>query len=175
MKGQGSLIPASDQSGEREVMTRWGVGPRFAALSALYATAAASVQYSLFPGLRFVIISPAVNFWTGAALAAFGCGIYLVSAFTIDRYFCRGRLCTSGVYGLMRHPIYGAWISFIAPGIAIMTGSLVGLTVPLLMYLVFRRLIATEERYLEEKFGEVYHEYRHRVWAIFPRLWRVKP
>ncbi len=145
------------------------MGPRFAALSALYAAAAASIQYSLFSDLRFVIISPAANFWTGAALAAVGCGIYLVSAFTIDRYFCRGRLCTSGVYGLMRHPIYGAWISFIAPGVVVMTGSVNGITVPVFMYIIYRILIGEEERYLEEKFGRDYREYRSRVWAIFPK------
>lgn len=168
-------FPRMTDSAVRKRMTRWGIGPKFAAISMLYIATAVAAHIAIIPGARFVIYDRLVNVILGLSLAVIGLPFYLVPAFTIDRYFNQGRLCTSGVYSLMRHPIYGAWISFIVPGIAIMTGSLVGLTVPLFMYLVFRRLIATEERYLEEKFGEVYQEYRHRVWAIFPRLWRVKP
>jgi protein-S-isoprenylcysteine O-methyltransferase Ste14 len=156
-------------------MTPWGIGPKFAAISLMYGAAAALAQYALYPEARFVVYDRMVNLILGASLAVVGLPLFLVPAFTIDRYFNQGRLCTEGVYACMRHPIYGAWISFIVPGITIIAGSVIGLTIPPFMYLVFRGLIAREERYLEEKYGEVYQEYRHRVWAIFPTIWRVKP
>jgi len=152
-------------------MTRWGVGPRFAAASLAYSAVAAGAQHLLFPGVRFVIFAKSANMALGTALAAAGLFIFLVPALTIDRYYNQGLLCRKGIYARMRHPIYGAWISFIVPGIVVMAGSVMGITIPVFMYVVFRALIPEEERYLAGKFGDEYAEYQASVWAVFPKLW----
>ena len=48
--------------------------------------------------------------------------------------------------------------------------SLLGLTIPLFMYLSYRVLIVEEERYLGDMFGGEYLKYKRRVGAIFPKF-----
>lgn len=151
-------------------MTRWGIGPRFAVISLIYGAAALALQYTAFPEFLFVLFDKTVNLILGLSLIVIGLVIFLVPAFTIDRYFTQGRLYTQGIYAYMRHPIYGAWISFIVPGMIIMVGSVVGLTIPGFMYLVFKTLIPNEEKYLSRRFGREYEDYHRKVWSVFPKL-----
>ena len=59
----------------------------------------------------------------------------------------------------------------IVPGIVILRGSILGITIPIFMYIIFRKLIPIEEEYLIDTFGNEYIEYKSRVWAVFPKLW----
>ena len=152
-------------------MTRWGIGPQFTIISLIYAAIVFTIQNTLFAEFRFVIYSTLINKILGMVLILIGFIIFLIHAFTIDKYFYEGKLCTKGVYAYLRHPIYAAWISFIAPGFVIFRGSILGISIPIFMYLVFRALIPVEEKYLLDKFGDEYLEYQSKVWAVFPKLW----
>jgi protein-S-isoprenylcysteine O-methyltransferase Ste14 len=142
-------------------MTRWGVGPKFTIISLIYAAIVFAVQNIVFSEYRFVIYSIFINVILGTLLIAIGLVIFLIPAFTIDKYFYEGTLCKKGVYAYLRHPIYASWISFIVPGIVIARGSTLGITIPLFMYIIFRVIIHSEE----------YIEYKSKVWAVFPKLW----
>lgn len=152
-------------------MTRWGVGPKFTVISLIYAAIIFAVQNTVFPEVRFVIYSRLINLTLGILLIVIGVIIFLIPTFTIDKYFYEGKLCKKGVYAYLRHPIYASWISFIVPGIVILRGSTLGITLPLFMYLVFRALIPVEEKYLIDKFGHEYIKYQSKVWAVIPKLW----
>ena len=152
-------------------MTRWGVGPKFTVISLIYAAIIFAIQNTVFPEARFVIYSRLINLTLGILLIVIGVIIFLIPVFTIDKYFYEGKLCKKGVYAYLRHPIYASWISFIVPGIVILRGSTLGITLPLFMYLVFRALIPVEEKYLIDKFGHEYIEYQSKVWAVIPKLW----
>jgi protein-S-isoprenylcysteine O-methyltransferase Ste14 len=102
-----------------------------------------------------------------------GIPIFLIPELTIVKYFQKGELCKEGVYSFMRHPIYGAWIVFIVPGIVLIFGSILGITIPIFMYCIFRIFTVDEERYLKRKFGKEYLEYKKKVGALFPKLWRL--
>ena len=132
-------------------MTRWGVGPKFTVISLIYAAIIFAIQNTVFPEARFVIYSRLINLTLGILLIVIGVIIFLIPVFTIDKYFYEGKLCKKGVYAYLRHPIYASWISFITPGIVILRGSTLGITLPLFMYLVFRALIPVEEKYLIDK------------------------
>lgn len=151
-------------------MTRWGVGPRFTVLSLLYAVLVFAVQNTVFSEIRFVIYLKLINMILGILLTVTGFFVFVISAFTVDKYYFKGKLCKKGVYAYLRHPIYGSWISFIMPGIVILRGSALGVTIPIFMYLVYRSLIPIEEKYLIDKFGDEYLDYKSKVWAVFPRL-----
>lgn len=153
-------------------MTRWGVGPTFACISGVYALVIFVLNQMYFSSVRFLLFSPTVNLTLGVILICTGVPMYLIPAFTIDKYFYEGKLCTTGVYAFVRHPIYAAWITFIIPGIVLIRGSILGMSVPIVMYGIFRILIRKEEQYLEEKFGEEYREYRRKVGAVFPKFWK---
>jgi protein-S-isoprenylcysteine O-methyltransferase Ste14 len=152
-------------------ITKWGVGPKFAIISSIYAAIVFAIQYILFSGVRFVIYSKLINIIFGILLIVIGLIIFFIPAFTIDKYFYEGKLCKKGIYAYLRHPIYGSWISFIVPGFVILTGSALGITIPVFMYIIFRALIPIEENYLIDKFGDEYIEYKSTVWAVFPKLW----
>lgn len=79
-------------------------------------------------------------------------------------------LNTTGMYSLTRNPLYFA-NAVTVMGIAMFTQSLVvmlSLTLFLVVYL--ERIIAAEERFLTEKYGEVYLAWARRVPAFFPRF-----
>jgi protein-S-isoprenylcysteine O-methyltransferase Ste14 len=151
-------------------MSRWGVGPVFTVISLLYGGMVLVLHLVFFPSLTFTIIDWPVNIIIGGALIAIGLPVFIIPALTIDKYYFSSRLCTTGVYAFIRHPIYGAWISFIIPGMVIIMGSIIGISVPVFMYFVYRRLIAKEEEYLENKFGAEYRNYKKRVGGIFPKI-----
>ncbi|MEW6619634.1 MAG: MBL fold metallo-hydrolase [bacterium] len=151
-------------------MTKWGVGPKFALISVIYGIIIFILHFVYYPSLTFEVISGSVNVILGIILLILGVPIFLIPAFTIDKYFYEGKLYKSGIYSFFRHPIYAAWIVFIVPGIVLIFGSLLGISIPLFMYLVFRILIVKEEKYLERKFGQDYLHYKKEVPCLFPRI-----
>ena len=106
----------------------------------------------------------------GIGLIVIGIPVFLVPGLTIDRYFERGELATKGLYSYIRHPIYGSWIVFIVPGAVFLSNSLIGFLIPILMYAVFKIFIPEEDRYLEEKFGQRFLDYKKNVGAVFPKF-----
>lgn len=77
------------------------------------------------------------------------------------------KLVSSGLHGRIRHPFYLAHLLML---LAWTVGS--GLTALYLMSAVAivsgAAMIWVEERELEQRFGEAYREYRHRVPALLP-------
>ena len=149
-------------------MTHFGVGPKI-----------------FLPGIGYdVITGIATHFWpdvflmrsipssilasAGIVLLIFGIPMWAIAVWTIVRAFSRGELVTRGVYGFVRHPIYSALIVFIFPGIALLCRSWPMLLASLVAYIIFKLLIKREDRYLEEKFGKAYLDYRSRVNEIIP-------
>lgn len=148
-----------------KTMTRWGIGPKFGMLIALYA------------GLMYLLQNRFVPDWTftggklfGMVVMGTGYCLFMYLEFTIDRYFHQGRLRTKGIYACVRHPIYASWIILILPGAVLYWGSILGFSIPFVAYLIFKKLIHTEEEYLIKKFGLRYHNYKDEVNAIFPRM-----
>ena len=154
---------------KKKQMTLIGVGLKFAIVSILFTAVIFTIHFIWLSHLSI----PVPRFFTltfGILLVTLGVPIYLVSGLTIHKYFHDGKLATKGIYGYFRHPLYGSWIVFIVPGIVLLVNSLIGLTVPVFMYGVFKILIGKENKYLEEKFGEEFFKYRKRVGEIFPKF-----
>ncbi len=111
----------------------------------------------------------------GVALMVGGTAFRVWSIRTLDRAFSATvrikegqQLITHGPYRWLRHPSYtGAWLVFI--GSALLFHSWAGLLImgPG-MFWVYTRRIATEERTLEEGFGEHYREMKKRTWRMVP-------
>ena len=100
-----------------------------------------------------------------------GIPFFIISVFAINRAHNSGKLVTEGIYRCCRHPLYAAWVVFIVPGIVLLADSWIGLTIPLVMYVLLHILVKKEEIYLEERFGEEYVEYKKRVPAVLPIGW----
>lgn len=150
-------------------MTLLGVGLKFAITSIIFATLVFFTHFLWMPHLTIPIPRVFTQIF-GILLMIMGVPIYLISGLSIHKYFNEGKLATKGIYGYIRHPVYGSWIVFIIPGIVLLLNSLIGLTVPIFMYVVFKILIVKEDKYLEDKFGEEFFKYKKRVGEIFPKI-----
>jgi protein-S-isoprenylcysteine O-methyltransferase Ste14 len=76
---------------------------------------------------------------------------------------------TTGVYALVRHPLYFGWALFVF-GAPVMTGTRAVFAVISTLYLAIA--IPFEERALIRVFGDAYRAYQRRTrWRMFPGLW----
>ncbi len=153
----------------KKQMTRWGVGLMLTLISVIYAAVIFVIHFVWLPHLALPL-PRFISLPLGILLVAIGLPVFILPGMKIDRYFNQGKLATEGIYAFFRHPIYGSWIVFIMPGVAFIIDSLLALTIPLFVYGVFRILIGEEEKYLEQKFGDEYFEYKRRVGSIFPKI-----
>jgi len=155
-------------------MTRWGEGPLFTLLSVVYGSIILFFHFHYFPDFTFTIFSRWVNLIAGIVLVLIGIPLFIVSGVTVHRHINEGRLCTTGVYSYFRHPLYASWIVFLVPAIVIMIGSIVAISWPVFMYIVFRIKIRGEEEYLEQKFGDEYIRYEKEVNSVLPTILRKR-
>jgi protein-S-isoprenylcysteine O-methyltransferase Ste14 len=74
----------------------------------------------------------------------------------------KGGLSSTGVYGIVRHPIYAGTIQ-VQIGFTLLNQSLISLIyLPISVFLYFS-MAAIEERDLEDMFGSAYVEYKEKV------------
>jgi hydroxyacylglutathione hydrolase len=158
----------------RREVTVWGVGHKFTVLSVFYLILALVAHYVWFPFFVIQVVPHAVLVVIGLILMAIGIPIWVAASKAVDRAFEEGVLATQGVYALCRHPIYGNAFFFTIPGILLFFRSWLLLTVPVVMYIIFKLLIKEEEDYLRQEFGPAYLEYEKQVNAVFPKLWKLR-
>ena len=84
-------------------------------------------------------------------------------------------LNTTGMYSIMRNPLYaGNFIAILGVLICVKVWWLIVIFVPC-YWLYIERVVAAEEVYLEEKFGDAYREWVSRVPAFLPRFAHWQP
>ena len=72
-------------------------------------------------------------------------------------------LVTTGIHGWSRNPIYaGMFLVYAGAGLAVASSWIAALTLPLAITMRYR-VVAGEEAYLEERFGDAYRDYKSRV------------
>jgi protein-S-isoprenylcysteine O-methyltransferase Ste14 len=149
-------------------LSRWGVGPRIFLSTIAYALVAVAATRA-WPDACLLRWPPYAVFATvGCILLALGVPMWLTSAVSAMRAYNRDQLVTSGVFALVRHPIYSSAIVLNLPGIAFLTRSWPLFLMPLVAYGVFKLLIHREDEYLERRFGQAYLAYRARVNEVVP-------
>ncbi|MEO7931759.1 MAG: isoprenylcysteine carboxylmethyltransferase family protein [Chthoniobacterales bacterium] len=123
------------------------------------------------PGERSWIVIGVVLFVLGATLRWWSV-LHLGRFFTVDVAVASDhRLIDNGPYRFVRHPSYtGLLLEF--TGLAFCLGHVVSLAVILLpIFFAQRRRIEVEERALQEKLGEPYHQYCARTKRLLPFLY----
>jgi len=155
-------------------MSRWGIGIKLIIFSVPYAIIAEALTI-LFPEFFEIKILP-YNYLVaiGTLLLLAGILLLIKSAYKFTIAFNHGELITTGLYALVRNPIYSEWIFFITPGVAILLKSWLVLATSIVTYLCFKYFIIEEEKYLEKKFGNAYLEYKNQVNQIFPFPHKIK-
>jgi protein-S-isoprenylcysteine O-methyltransferase Ste14 len=82
--------------------------------------------------------------------------------------FSKGKLVTTGAYGVVRNPIYASATFFILPAVALMTLSWVYFVVSAFLYVGVIIFIRKEEKQLTAAFGKQYENYIARVHRLIP-------
>ena len=82
--------------------------------------------------------------------------------------FSKGKLVTTGAYGVVRNSIYSSVIFFILPAVALMTSTWVYFAASLFLYASVMVFIGKEEKQLTMAFGEPYEEYVLKVDRLVP-------
>jgi protein-S-isoprenylcysteine O-methyltransferase Ste14 len=156
---------------ERRI-TRWGVGPKIGVPAAAY-TFAAWAATAAWPGVFLLPAFPVFVEILGAVLIVAGLTVWIMGAIAVMRAYNRDELVTTGIFALVRHPVYAGWISLALPGLALVTRSWPMFLTPFLAYAIFRRFIPKEDEYLKERFGQPFVNYRRRVNEVIPipRFW----
>jgi protein-S-isoprenylcysteine O-methyltransferase Ste14 len=82
--------------------------------------------------------------------------------------FSKGKLVTTGAYGIVRNPIYSSATFFILPAVALMTSTWVYFVASVFLYVGVMIFIGTEEKQLTKAFGKEYQDYIARVDRLVP-------
>lgn len=108
-----------------------------------------------FIGIAFLLLGGAVLLWAGALFQRAGTGIRPFSPST--------RLVQHGPFRFSRNPMY-LGMAFVLIGTAVWCGDTTPwLVVPAFVWLIDRRFIAREERFMAERYGDAFADYRARV------------
>lgn len=144
-----------------------GAGPKI--MAPLFVTFAitAWISYTYQPTFDFPLVPAGWTLALGALFLVVGVPFWLLSvALFLPAYF-KGRLETRGPYAVMPNPIYGSWIVFVIPGIALVLNWWPILLTSVVMFAAHRMFIHAEDDYLRQKFGKQYEEYRKKVLIKF--------
>jgi len=114
---------------------------------------------SEYAGLAMVIAGAAFAAWARLSLGSNWSGLVMVKQ--------HHELIQSGPYGIVRHPIYsGLMLAALGTAVAIgQLGCLLGFAVAAVAWWMKWRV---EERFMTERFGSRYEEYKRRVNAVIP-------
>jgi protein-S-isoprenylcysteine O-methyltransferase Ste14 len=106
----------------------------------------------------------------GIALIIIGLGLHFWSLATLRNWWQKDRLCTGGPFKWFRHPLYAAWVTFIAPGIAVLLNSWILLVWAALLQPIWHWLVRKEEKMMMDRFGDEYRAYAARTGRFIPRI-----
>jgi protein-S-isoprenylcysteine O-methyltransferase Ste14 len=120
--------------------------PQFAALPA---------SLSFLKPLGYVLLPLGIILWGSAV-------IQLLTGFS------KGRLVTTGAYGVVRNPIYSSVTFFILPAVALISMSWVYFIPSVFLYAGVMIFIGVEEKQMTQAFGKEYEDYLARVDRLVP-------
>jgi len=90
----------------------------------------------------------------------------------LDAHIIKNELVTTGVYAYVRNPVYSAFM-FVCTGVLLIYGNLVLLVLPIIYWGFMTVLMkSTEEKWLEDLYGQEYIQYLQRVNRCIP--WKGK-
>ena len=104
----------------------------------------------------------------GYLLLILGFILWGMAVFQLLRDFPKGKLVTTGAYGIVRNPIYSSVALLILPAVSLIFSTWVYFTVSIFMYSGVTIFISKEEKKLKEVFGREYEEYLAKVHRMIP-------
>lgn len=133
----------------------------------------------IFSATRFIPVITFTNMrWIfiliGILCFAIGITLWLRAVIIdkLDTHIIKNELVTTGVYAYVRNPVYSAFM-FVCTGVLLIYGNLVLLLLPIIYWGFMTVLMkSTEEKWLEDLYGQEYIQYLQRVNRCIP--WKRK-
>jgi hypothetical protein len=152
----------------------YGVGPIYV-ISCLILTIIALILncYKIIPVLKFLDLFMII---LGILFIIIGAILWLSAVLLtqIDRKIKEGKLITTGIYSIVRNPIYSAFL-FIFIGIIFLVNNIYLLVLPITFWIYLTILLKlTEEKWLEDKFTDEYNRYSKNVNRVIPNIFKYK-
>jgi len=169
MNASRNQAEAEPSGGVPASVSRWGVGLPIALVTLPWTVGAVAAHIVWHPLFAMEGWMWSVLAGVGGAMLLLGVGLYAWCVRVIRRAWRRGDLATTGPYARCRHPRYASWMFLMVPGLCLMSGSWLLLSVPVVMYAATRLLVGREERAMEKRFGEAWRAYRARTGRFWPR------
>jgi protein-S-isoprenylcysteine O-methyltransferase Ste14 len=168
----------------------WVVSAFFASRAAKRQSPASRALTLLFGAIPFFLLFTGDHLWgpltrrfvpdtravavAGVALTYAGLGLAVWARVIIGRNWSAAvtikhghRLVSTGPYSVVRHPIYSGLLVGLL-GTALDLGETRGLVAVALAFVIWLVKSRTEERFMIERFGEEYENYRRRTHALVP-------
>lgn len=123
----------------------------------------------LLSKMGLMSLNSAVNLVMGLSIVFIGFAFVLISWGWVQIYLSKGRLVTTSLYSIIRHPQYLGLILIIL-GFNVQWPTLPTLLMGPILVLMYFRLAKNEEMELEQVFGNIYRVYREKVPAFIPGL-----
>ena len=115
----------------------------------------------------------------GAILVIVGCYINIKGRFTLKHNWANQvtiyhdqTLVTSGVYKIVRHPLYASIILMLVGGCFVYTNFIAMLSIFIVFIPMMYYRAKQEERLLQSEFAE-YVDYKKEVWMLFPKFFKL--
>ncbi len=155
---------------DKKHLPMMGVGPVYVAvIIAVTVITAIAGRYTVFEKGRIDFLKIPLLV-TGILLTVLGVYLWAGAMFRskIDSHIAKNSLATTGVYALVRNPIYSAFM-FFCTGALLIAGNLFFLPL-FFFYWIFMTVLmkCTEERWLKKLYGREYEEYCKRVNRCIP-------
>ena len=152
----------------------YGVGPVYV-ISCLILTIIALILncYKIIPILKFLDLFMII---LGILFIIIGAILWLSAVLVtqVDRKIKDGELITTGIYSIVRNPIYSAFL-FIFTGIIFLVNNIYLLALPITFWIYLTILLKlTEEKWLEDKFTDEYNRYSKNVNRVIPNIFKYK-
>jgi protein-S-isoprenylcysteine O-methyltransferase Ste14 len=148
----------------------FGVGPAGVMISLVLLGLAVWVDRII--GRPVLPVPAALMKAVGMMLMVLGLGIHFWSFWTLRHWWAFDRLCNQGPFRYFRHPMYAAWITFVASGLAFYMNSWVYFLWVLALHPIWHRLVTGEEAAMAHMFGGTYRDYAAQTGRFFPRIRR---
>ena len=152
----------------------YGVGPVYV-ISCLILTIIALILncYKIIPILKFLDLFMII---LGILFIIIGAILWLSAVLVtqVDRKIKDGEFITTGIYSIVRNPIYSAFL-FIFTGIIFLVNNIYLLALPITFWIYLTILLKlTEEKWLKDKFTDEYDRYSKNVNRVIPNVFKYK-
>ena len=165
------MAPQKDKKDHLPVL---GAGPAYVITIVVLTTACIVLsQMGILPYLR-IRATIAVLHTAGTIFFAVGIWLWAAIKEKLQDNIIANKLITTGVYSVVRNPIYSAF-AFVLTGVLLIYSNLYLLLLPFVYWVLLTIMMrATEEKWLLEQFGDEYRDYCKRVNRCIPWFPKAK-